>query len=135
VGYEQFLSPEQSIGVEIHFNDRFGYKTQNSSQTFDMSSILASYNFYFEGGGNGQLYLFPFFKYRFGEFRENIDGATVTTDMNSANLGIGAGYKWVFSDKFVLGPFANISRVFSSEVTDRFSPIEFKAGFSVGYRF
>lgn len=135
VGYEQFLSPEQSIGVEFHFNDRFSYSGENSNRSFDMSSILGSYNFYFEGEGDGQLYLFPFFKYRFGEFTESVDGALARTNMNSGYLGIGAGYKWVFSDKFVMGPFANIARGFSSEVNDRFSAVEFKAGFNIGYRF
>ncbi len=135
MGYEQFLAEDQSIGVEFHINDRFGYRSQNDSKSFNASAILASYNFYFEQVGQGRLYVFPFFKYRFGEFTENIDGAIARTDLNGAYLGLGAGYKWIFGDKFVMGPFANVSRGFSEEVNDRFSAVEFKAGFTIGYRF
>ncbi|ERM83173.1 hypothetical protein P872_16760 [Rhodonellum psychrophilum GCM71 = DSM 17998] len=135
LGYEQFLSREQSIGVELHLNDRFGYNSQKGNRDFDASSVLVSYNFYFDGNQDAKLYLFPFFKYRFGEFTEAIDGITTVTNLNSGYLGLGAGYKWVFNDKFAFGPYANIARGFSSEVNDRFSAVEFKAGFSVGFRF
>jgi len=135
LGYEQFLSREQSIGVELHLNDRFGYNSQKGNRDFDASSVLVSYNFYFDGNQDAKLYLFPFFKYRFGEFSESVDGITAITNMNSTYLGLGAGYKWVFNDTFAFGPYANISRGFSAEVTDQFSAVEFKAGFSVGFRF
>ena len=55
--------------------------------------------------------------------------------MNTFMVGLGAGYKWNFGNKFVLGPFVNIARNFSEEVKERFSAIEFNAGFNVGYRF
>ena len=55
--------------------------------------------------------------------------------MNAFMVGLGAGYKWNFGDKFVLGPYVSIARNFSDEVKDRFSAIEFHGGFSVGYRF
>ena len=135
LGYEQFLSHDQSLGFEFHFNDRFGYNSQKGSRNFDASSIMAYYNFYFDDSDTGRIFVYPFFKYRFGEFTETVDGTLVRTDLNSGFLGLGAGYKWVFKDKFTMGPYANIARGFSTEVKNRFSAVEFKAGFSVGYRF
>lgn len=134
-GYEHFIAKDQSIGIEAHFNDRFSYVTESDSREFDATSIMASYNFYFEGDDTGKLYIFPFIKYRFGDFTESLDGVLNTTDMSSFLLGLGGGYKWVFNDKFAFGPYASIARGFSEEVNDRFAAVEFKAGFSVGYRF
>lgn len=96
---------------------------------------MASYNFYFEGDEAGKMYIFPFVKYRFGDLTETLDGVLSTTDMNSFLIGLGGGYKWVFNDKFTFGPYASIARGFSEEVNERFAAVEFKAGFSVGFRF
>ncbi|AFL83045.1 hypothetical protein Belba_0382 [Belliella baltica DSM 15883] len=134
-GYEHFIAKDQSIGIEAHFNDRFAYVRTSDSKEFDATSILASYNFYFEGDETGKLYIFPFVKYRFGEYTEISDGILNTVNMNSFLLGLGGGYKWVFNDKFAFGPYASIARGFSEEVNDQFAAVEFKAGFSVGYRF
>ncbi|MCH7412867.1 DUF3575 domain-containing protein [Belliella sp. R4-6] len=135
IGYEHFIEKDQSIGVEIHFNDRFAYVGTNDNKDFSATSILASYNFYFVGDENGKLYISPFAKYRFGDFTEIENNVTNIVDMNSFLIGLGAGYKWVFNDKFAFGPYASIARGFSKEVNDRFAAVEFKAGFSVGYRF
>jgi hypothetical protein len=135
IGYEQFFSNDQSIGLEIHFNDRFSYSSTRGSKSFESTSLQLAYTFYFSGDENGKLFLFPFVRYRFGEFSENIDGVNIRTDMNSTYLGLGGGYRWVFSEKFAFGPFLSVSRGFSQEVAERFAPVEFNAGFTVGYRF
>jgi hypothetical protein len=137
LGYEHFLGKDQSIAVEAHFNDRFAYVTTPDGRKFDATSLQVSYNFYFDSGdSNGQVYIFPYFKYRFGDFSESVDQSQpLITNMSSAILGLGAGYKWVFNDQFAMGPYVSIARGFSEEVNDRFSAIEFKAGFSIGYRF
>jgi len=135
LGYEHFIAKDQSIGIEAHFNDRFAYVRTSGSKKFDATSIQASYNFYFEGDEKGKIYIFPFLKYRFGEYTEVSDGLMNNTNMNSFLLGLGGGYKWVFNDKFAFGPYASIARGFSSEVNDTFAAVEFKAGFSVGFRF
>ncbi len=83
--------------------------------------------------------MYPFIKYRFGDFEEKktIGGVEVKvkTDMDSFILGLGSGYKWVWNDKFAIGPYASIARNFSEEVNDKFIAIEINAGFSIGYRF
>ncbi|GGZ35999.1 hypothetical protein GCM10007049_31610 [Echinicola pacifica] len=138
IGYERFIDADQSVGVEYLINDRFGYNSQKKNKEFNTSSLLVSYNFYFTQSnmGSGRLYVYPFFKYRFGDFTEPADGGgVIITDMNSAMLGIGGGYKWVQNDKFAIAPYINIARGFSGEVQDRFSAIELNAGLSVGYRF
>ncbi|MDT0685318.1 DUF3575 domain-containing protein [Autumnicola psychrophila] len=140
VGYEFFLDYNQSIDAQILFNDRMNYHSEKNSRQFNTTSFMLGYNFYFgtESAGSG-LYVNPFAKLRTGEFSEVVqvedDDVRQVTDMDAFIIGIGGGYKWNFNDTFVLGPYANIGRNFSNEVKERFSALEFNAGFSVGYRF
>ncbi|MGO1585017.1 autotransporter outer membrane beta-barrel domain-containing protein [Mesonia sp.] len=140
VGYERFIGFNQSVDVEFLINDRINYHSEKGSRKFKTNSIKLGYNYYFgqENAGSG-IYANPFIKYRFGDFEQDIEiegtKVSTTTDMNAFMVGLGAGYKWNFGDKFVLGPYVSIARNFSDEVQDRFSAIEFHGGFSVGYRF
>jgi hypothetical protein len=134
LGYEQFIKDDQSLALEVHLNDRFGYRSTRNGADFSATSILLSYNFYFAGNDSGSLYISPFLKYRFGEVTEDIDSVPVTTDLNSGYLGLIGGYRWNYNN-FAFGPFASIARGFSDVVADRYSAVEFKAGFNVGYRF
>lgn len=139
-GYERFLDEHQSIEGAILINDRMNYHSEKGSRNFDTNSFKIGYNYYFgeEYAASG-LYVNPFLKYRSGEFSEDAPDAefngSLITDMDSFIIGLGTGYKWNFNDTFVLGPFINIGRNFSDEVKDRFSAIEFNAGFNIGYRF
>ena len=141
VGYEHFIDSNQSIGAEILINDQFSYFLEKSGEKFNTNSVLASYNFYFGNKGENAsgYYMYPFIKYRFGNFEEKktIGGVEVKvkTDMDSFILGLGSGYKWVWNDKFAIGPYASIARNFSEDVNDKFIAIEINAGFSIGYRF
>ncbi|PRY84973.1 DUF3575 domain-containing protein [Mongoliibacter ruber] len=134
VGYEQFLSDDQSIGAEIHLNDRFGYRRGGDGRDFNATSFLLSYNFYFAGNDTGKIHVSPFFKYRFGEYREAVDNSIAVTSLNGGHIGLITGYKWNYNN-FAFGPFVALSRTFSQEVADQFSAVEIKAGFNVGYRF
>lgn len=142
-GYERFLGYNQSLEATILLNDRINYHSEKGSRDFETNSFKLGYNYYFgeEYEASG-LYVNPFLKYRSGEFSEETPDAVepgfagpTITDMNSFIIGIGSGYKWNFNDTFVLGPFINVGRNFSDEVKDRFSAIEFNAGFNIGYRF
>lgn len=142
-GYERFLDYHQSIEASLLLNDRMNYHSEKGSRKFDTNSFKLGYNYYFgEDYAASGLYVNPFLKYRTGEFSEDgqdvedpaFVGASVT-DMNSFIIGLGSGYKWNFNDTFVMGPFINVGRNFSDEVKDRFSAIEFNAGFNIGYRF
>ncbi|MCH7402697.1 DUF3575 domain-containing protein [Belliella kenyensis] len=136
LGYEHFIGRDQSISVEGHFNDRFGYVSTSDGRDFNATALQVAYNFYFDSPTQGQMYVFPFFKYRFGDFTETVaQSAPLVTNLNSAILGLGGGYKWVFNEQFAMGPYASIARGFGSDAANRFSAIEFKAGFSIGYRF
>ncbi len=138
LGYEHFIDQNQSLGVEIMFFDRFSYySTTEEGRSFDATSAVISYNYYFVSDMDPSgFYLSPFLKYRGGTFTEIGENAqTVDTNMNSFMIGIGAGYKWVHNEKFAVGPYVKIARGFNNEVTDRFSPVEFNAGFSIGFRF
>jgi hypothetical protein len=131
VGYEKFIAKDQSLGLELHLNDRYAYRSTNSDRRFSTTALQLSYQFYFAGENDHRVFLFPFFKYRFGEFVE----PTRVTNMNSGLIGLGGGYKWAFNDKFSFGPFASIARGFSEEVQNRFSAVEYNLGFTVGVRF
>lgn len=134
LGYEKFFKPDQSLGLEVHLNDRFGYSGQKDGRNFETTSFLVSYNFYFAGDDKGKMYISPFLKYRFGEFKEIINNATAVTNMNSGAIGLIVGYRWNFNN-FAFGPFGSLNRQFSQEVQNRFSAVELNAGFNVGYRF
>lgn len=133
VGYEYFTSPSSSVTFEFLINDRFSYYAENDRKKFNTNSIQLGYNFYFDDGQG--TYVYPFLKYRFGDFEEEIESVKVITDMNSFMLGLGIGYEWVWNNQFAFGPYANIARNFSEEVNERFSAVEVNAGISVGYRF
>ncbi len=132
IGYEFFLDDNQSIGAELHINDRFSYTTEKDGKKFDTNSFLVNYNYYFNPEEKGSFYAYPFLKYRFGEHKDVSKG---NTDMDSFIIGLGAGYKWAWNDKFAIAPYVSIARNFSEDVNDRFSGIEANAGLSVGYRF
>jgi hypothetical protein len=145
VGYEFLFDYNQSIDAEILINDRFNFYAESDSRSFNTSSLKVGYNYYFgtENPGSG-LYFNPFLKYRFGDFEEdlNVSGAgeipvfqTFTTDMNSFIIGIGSGYKWNFTNSFVISLYGSIGRNFSDEVKERFTALEFHAGLGIGYRF
>jgi len=134
VGYEYFLDDNQSIGAELHINDRFSYLEETDDKKFNTNSFLVSYNYYFNPESKGSFYAYPFFKYRFGDHEDKRVGK-VDTDMNSFIMGLGVGYKWAWNDKFAISPYVSIARNFSEEVNDRFMAIEPNAGVSVGYRF
>ncbi len=134
VGYEYFLDDNQSIGAEIHINDRFSYVEETNEKKFNTNSFLVNYNYYFNPEDKGSFYAYPFVKYRFGD-HEDARVNEVDTDMNSFIMGLGVGYKWAWNDKFAIAPYVSIARNFSEEVNDRFMAIEPNAGVSVGYRF
>ncbi len=133
-GYEYFLDDNQSIGAELHINDRFSYIEETNDKKFNTNSFLVSYNYYFNPESKGSFYAYPFVKYRFGDHEDNREGR-VDTDMDSFIMGLGVGYKWAWNDKFAIAPYVSIARNFSEEVNDRFMAIEPNAGVSVGYRF
>lgn len=134
VGYEYFIDDNQSVGAEIHINDRFSYLEETDSKKFNTNSFLVNYNYYFSPEEKGSFYAYPFLKYRFGDHEDTRPGRA-DTDMNSFIIGLGAGYKWAWNDKFTIAPYVSIARNFSEEVNDRFMSIEPNAGISVGYRF
>ncbi|WP_194775083.1 DUF3575 domain-containing protein [Pararhodonellum marinum] len=136
LGYEYLIDDNQSIDVQVHFNDRFGYFAGGSNRDFSARSIQAAYNFYLsQEEKNAGFYFSPLLRYRFGEYTETRDGALSVTNLNSFLLGMGVGYKILFENKFTIAPFANIGRNFGEETIDRFSALELKAGVSFGFRF
>lgn len=133
IGYERILDFHQSVEFQIFFNDRKNYQTENSNRQFKTNSIKLGYNYYFgEYNACSGLYVNPFVKFRFGKF---VETGQETVDMNAFILGIGAGYKWNFNNKFIIGPFIDVARNFGEESTSRFQGIEFNTGFYIGYRF
>lgn len=135
VGYERFLSESHSLDFQLHINDRFGYNSQGNGKNYKTNAVQAGMNFYFGDNPNGRFHLYPFMKFRFGDFEEPVDGGIVTTDMTAFIFGAGVGYKFEVSEQFAFGPYGSLARNFSESVNDKFTAIEFNAGFSLGYRF
>jgi hypothetical protein len=135
VGYERFLSENHSVDFQVHINDRFGYNSQKDGKNFKSNAIQSGMNFYFGSNPNGRFHVYPFLKFRFGDFEEPGTTGTVSTDMTAFILGAGIGYKWEVSEHFAFGPYASIARNFSEAVSDKFTAVEPNAGFSLGYRF
>ncbi len=136
VGYEYLFDYNQSIDAEILINDRINFYDETNSKKFNTNSFKLGYNFYFgtENPGSG-LYFNPFVKYRFGDFEEETNIINLTTDMNTFIVGLGSGYKWNFSNSFIIAIYGSVGRNFSDEVKERFSAIEFHGGLGIGYRF
>ncbi len=135
LGYERFLSENHSLDFQVHINDRFGYNSESDSKSYKTNSVQTAMNFYFGNKPNGRFHVYPFLKFRFGDFEESVAGGVSTTDMTAFILGAGFAYKWEVSEHFAFGPYASVARNFSQEVSDRFTAIEPNAGFSLGYRF
>ncbi|WP_373400094.1 DUF3575 domain-containing protein [Algoriphagus halophilus] len=136
VAYERYLSEDHSLEFKGFINDRFGFNNEKKGKKYKTNSVQAAMNFYLNSNGSGRFYLFPLAKIRFGDFEEPSEsGGIDTTDMTAFILGAGAGYKWEVSEHFAFGPYASIGRNFSDDVVDRFTGIEFNAGFNLGYRF
>ena len=135
VGYEYFFDGNQSVGAEVLINDAFNYSIGREAKDFDTNSFQITYNYYTGKDSDGSGFVItPLIKFRFGNYQKTVNDAKV--DMNSFILGVGVGYKWNLGDKFVFGPYASIGRNFSEDVNDEFNtPVEFNAGFGIGYRF
>ncbi len=133
VGYERFVADNQSLDVELFFNDRFSYFPARDNKKFNATSIKVGYNYYFDLDGLTGPYVSPFIKQRFGNYTEN--GQKIS--LNSFIIGIGFGYIWNYNDTFTLSPYANIGRNFGKEVNDskKFWAVEPNAGIRIGYRF
>ena len=138
LGYEHFIDNTQSIGAEVHLFDRFAYVSdKGTGRAFDATSYVLGFNYYFLTPDRPSgFYINPFIKYRSGTFSEtDTANDVVETDLHAVIIGMGGGYKWVHNKKFALGPFFNVGRGFNGEAAERFTPVEFKAGFSIGFRF
>lgn len=133
VGYEHFIAENQSIEGELFFNDRFSVIPKGSGK-YNATSVKLGYNYYFEEDGGTGLYVNPFIKQRFGNYKYN-DGTK--TKLDSFILGIGAGYQWNLDNTFVIAPYANIARNFGKGVNEdkKFWAIEPNFGIKIGYRF
>src|SRR5690606_19038508 len=90
VGYEYFLDDNQSMGAEVHINDRFSYADENDRKEFDTNSVLVNYNYYFNPENTGTFYAYPFVKYRFGEHKDEVKG---NIDRDRLILWLGVRYK------------------------------------------
>ena len=134
-GYEYLIDGNQSVGAEILINDSYNFGIGRDAKDFNTTSFLINYNYYTGAEKNNSGFVIsPMIKFRTGSYQKSPLDPKI--DMDSFILGIGGGYKWNFSDKFVFGPYATIGRNFSSKVNDEFDiAIEFNAGFGVGYRF
>ncbi|RZK07563.1 MAG: DUF3575 domain-containing protein [Flavobacterium sp.] len=134
IGYEYYLDEHQSVGLDVLINDTYNMSIGRQVEDFNTNSFQLSYNYNISRRGDGSGFIIsPLLKFRVGDYQKT--DLTPKIDMNSFIIGIGAGYKWSFNNRFVMGPYANIGRNFSEEVTEEFTKIEFSAGFNLGFKF
>jgi hypothetical protein len=137
VGYEYFLDGHQSIGAEILINDAYNFGINSQYKDFDTNSFSVNYSYYTGAENNASGFVIsPFLKFRTGTYQRDENIPTPVIDMDSFIIGIGGGYKWNLSNKFVFGPYFSVGRNFSNTVNDEFNiAVEVGAGFGIGYRF
>lgn len=128
-GYEYYLSDDQSVDAEIFINDRFSYWGKKGGK-FSAFALKLGYNYYVNSTEEG-LYINPFVKQRFGKHK--FDHAD-DNKLSSFIMGIGVGYIFPFGS-FVIAPYANVARNFSSKVNKNYWAVEPNAGIRIGYRF
>ena len=95
-------------------------------------SIEVGYNYYFDSAETEGFYVNPFLKARFGKWTKQNEA---DRKLDAFIIGVGVGYAWVFNNKFVLAPYANIGRNFSSAVNENYFAIEPNAGIRFGFKF
>ncbi|ATA73817.1 MULTISPECIES: hypothetical protein [Capnocytophaga] len=142
LGYERYVDFNQSIEVEMFFNDRFSYFPKGDNRKYSATSIKVGYNYYFDLDNLSGPYINPFIKQRFGSFKETVLNAdkkevVETTKLDSFIFGIGIGYIWNYNDTFVVAPYVNIGRNFGKKIVENkyFWAIEPNAGIKIGYKF
>ena len=119
--------------------DKFSYWPKGDGK-FSATSIKVGYNYYFDSSDAVGFYINPFLKTRFGKYTEEKTKNDNTkydeeTNLSAFIIGVGVGYTWVFNSKFVVAPYANLGRNFSSAVNERFWAVEPNAGVRLGFRF
>jgi secreted protein len=139
LGYEYYLDDNQSVDGELVILDKFSYWPKGDGK-FSATSIKVGYNYYFDSSDAVGFYINPFLKTRFGKYTEEKTKNDNTkydeeTNLGAFIIGVGVGYTWVFNSKFVVAPYANIGRNFSSAVNERFWAVEPNAGVRLGFRF
>ena len=131
LGYEYYLDENQSVDAEVIFLDRFSYWPKNGG-SYNATSFKVGYNYYFDSAETEGFYVNPFLKARFGKWTKQNEAAR---KLDAFIIGVGVGYAWVFNNKFVLAPYANIGRNFSSAVNENYFAIEPNAGIRFGFKF
>lgn len=139
LGYEYYLDDNQSVDGELIILDKFSYWPKGDGK-FSATSIKVGYNYYFDSSDAVGFYINPFLKTRFGKYTEEKTKNDNTkydeeTNLSAFIIGVGVGYTWVFNSKFVVAPYANLGRNFSSAVNERFWAVEPNAGVRLGFRF
>ena len=134
LGYEYYLDDNQSVDGELMILDKFSYWPKGDGK-FSATSIKVGYNYYFDSSDAVGFYINPFLKTRFGKYTEEKTKDDEETNLSAFIIGVGVGYTWVFNSKFVVAPYANLGRNFSSAVNERFWAVEPNAGIRLGFRF
>ena len=135
LGYEYYLDDNQSVDGELMILDKFSYWPKGDGK-FSATSIKVGYNYYFDSSDAVGFYINPFLKTRFGKYtEEKTKDNTEETNLSAFIIGVGVGYTWVFNSKFVVAPYANLGRNFSSAVNEKFWAVEPNAGVRLGFRF
>ncbi len=149
VGFEKFLNHNQALQFDVTIFDTYSYVNANYLDENNVVGLQASYNIYFSKNKKHHGFVFyPFIKYRTGtQVVENysyyydaslnsVIEVPRTFDLSGFEAGFGLGHKWLFNDKVSLGVGVQLGRNFSTsaDFKDSYSPIDFKANVTLGFR-
>lgn len=138
--YERFMPNNQALQFNLTLFDNYDYWEANNVEKNNAYSLMAAYRFYMGKRDYHGVFFYPYAKYMTGsiEYEERFwyaDREILEVDVDNFSLGIGLGYKWLFSNRYTLTVDWNIGRTFNEELADIYSRVEGKAGISFGVMF
>ena len=144
--YERQFKNNQSLWLSVNLFDTYGYDDAGYIDENRAFSFQGAYLIYFSlKKDHAGFFFYPVAKYRFGDItvddgfyylnEDEVDDFRYTYDIDGFSLGFGLGYKWVFSNRFVLTINGQVARNLGSFDEEYLSTVEPRFGVQFGYRF
>ena len=141
LSYNHLLNKKNSIGVNISIYDRYA-SLGNMYSFYEVIGVDFNYKHYFSKNHTQGFYVESFAKYSFGQANDKYnENHHKYIDFNAISLGLGIGYKHVFSNNLYINMNLQVSQNLNKpnlNLNNRYSsyPATFlHRGISIGKRF
>ncbi len=144
IGYEYALNSNNSVGINVNFaakNMLSDTKDAYGDIDYSEMNIIPEYKYFMTPNkGNDGIYIGIYGKYRSSsskgvkfEYTELLTENTVTTDITSSGMSLGAmaGYKWKTSGALFMEITAGIGKFLMNDV--KYSSADFETGIEDGF--